>query len=218
MARGNGKIFYDAPNRGSKRIVLSSTTRQRPTIPHPRTCRQRLPHAPRLHRRMVWMAGGSDAAEELAGNGNANRDPGRKETFVKVRAEIVVEKKGIKSQPLSGDERVKSYEAGSRDKSSASLTVREKSYGQRIPVPSSEWEFASCAKDSRTSREIIKPSSKDLYLRSGFKPGHIYELIYPAKNPLVLGLGFAVVRDLVSFLRYQSKRRRSQSQPIGGRQ
>ena len=32
------------------------------------------------------------------------------------------------------------------------------------------------------------------------KPGWIYELIYCAKNPPVMGLGFAGVRDLVSFL------------------
>jgi hypothetical protein len=30
---------------------------------------------------------------------------------------------------------------------------------------------------------------------------HIYELIYSAENPLVLGLGFAAKRDLASFLR-----------------
>ena len=33
MARGNGKIFYDAPNRGSKRIVAFLTMRLQPTIP-----------------------------------------------------------------------------------------------------------------------------------------------------------------------------------------
>ena len=32
----------------------------------------------------------------------------------------------------------------------------------------------------------------------------IYELTYPAKNPMVLGLGYAVTRDLASFLRYQT--------------
>ena len=57
-----------------------------------------------------------------------------KEIVNKVRTEIVVEKKGIKSQPLSGDERVKSYEAASRDKTQALLTVREKSYGRRILI------------------------------------------------------------------------------------
>ena len=137
-----------------------------------------------------------------------------KEIVRQVRTEIVVEEKGIKSQPLSGDERVKSYEAASRDKTQALLTVREKSYGQRIPIPPSEWEFASCAKDSRTGKETIKPSSEDLYLPSGFKPGHIYEFIYPAKNPLVLGLGFAVVRDLVSFLRYEMKDATGKPNPL----
>jgi hypothetical protein len=137
-----------------------------------------------------------------------------KEIVSKVRTEIVVEKKGIKTQPLSGDERVKSYVAASRDKSQASLTVREKSYGTRLPVPSAEWEFASCVKDSRSGKEAIKPSRKDLYLRSGFKPGHIYEFIYPAKNPLVLGLGFAAVRDWVSFLRYEMKDSAGRPNPL----
>ena len=36
----------------------------------------------------------------------------------------------------------------------------------------------------------------------GFDEGAIYELVYPAKNPIVNGIGFASVRDLVSFLRY----------------
>jgi hypothetical protein len=44
-------------------------------------------------------------------------------------------KKGVKSQPLSADERVKSYEAALLSgKAQASLTVREKSYGKRISV------------------------------------------------------------------------------------
>jgi hypothetical protein len=81
-------------------------------------------------------------------------------------------------------------------------------------VPISEWEFASCSKDPRTGKETIKPSTKNLYLRSGFKPGHIYEFIYLAKNPLVLGLGFAVVRDLVSFLRYEMKDARGKPNPL----
>jgi hypothetical protein len=205
MSRGNGKIFYDVPNRGSKRIV--SFLNDAPATNDPTTFEDAgNGFLMRQGYTVVWCGWQGDLMPQenwlVMGTPIATQDA--KEIIRQVRAEIVVEKKGIKSQPLSGDERVKSYEAGSRDKSSASLTVREKSYGQRIPVPSSEWEFASCAKDSRTSREIIKPSSKDLYLRSGFKPGHIYELIYPAKNPLVLGLGFAVVRDLVSFLRYQS--------------
>ena len=206
MARGNGKIFYDAPNRGSKRIV--AFLNDAPASNDPSSLVEAgNGFLMREGYTIVWCGWQGDLMPQknwlvmgvpVATNGG-------KEILRKVRTEIVVDEKGIKSQPLSGDERVKSYEAASRNKTHALLTVREKSYGQRITVPSSEWEFASCVKDSRTGRETIKPSSKDLYLPSAFKPGVIYEFIYPAKNPLVLGLGFAVVRDWVSFLRYEMK-------------
>ena len=69
-------------------------------------------------------------------------------------------------------------------------------------------------KDPRSGKEIVRPSTRDLYLLHGFKPGHIYEFIYPAKNPLVLGLGFAVTRDLISFLRYEIKDARGKPNPL----
>jgi Alpha/beta hydrolase domain len=206
MARGNGKIFYDAPNRGGKRIV--AFLNDAPQSNNPSTIEDAgNGFLMRQGYTIVWCGWQGDLMPQknwlMMGVPAATNNG--KEIVSKVRTEIVVEKKGIKSQPLSGDERVKSYATALRDKSQASLTVREKSYGPRIPVPPVEWEFASCMKDPQTGKETIKPSSKDLCLRSGFKPGHIYEFIYPAKNPLVLGLGFAVVRDLVSFLRYELK-------------
>jgi alpha/beta hydrolase family protein len=206
MARGNGKIFFDAPNRGGKRIL--AFLNDAPEANDPTT----LEHAGngflmREGYTIVWCGWQGDLMplkNWLVLNVPVATDNG-KARVGKVRTEIVVDEKQVKSQPLSGDERVKSYEAASRDKSQATLTVREKSYGKRIPLPPSDWEFACWAKDPRSGKETIKPSSKDLYLHGGYKPGHIYEFIYSAKNPLVLGLGFAVTRDLVSFLRYQTK-------------
>ena len=214
-ARGNGKIFYDAPNRGGKRIV--AFLNDAPQSNDPGTIEDAgNGFLMRQGYTIVWCGWQGDLLPQkdwlVMGVPVANING--KELTRRVRTEIVVEKKGIQSQPLSGDERVKSYAAASRDKSQASLTVRKKSYETRIPVPISEWEFASYAKDSRTGKETIKPSSKELYLRSAFKPGHIYEFIYPAKNPLVLGLGFAVVRDLVSFLRYEMKDATGKPNPL----
>ena len=202
--RGNRKIFFDAPNRGSKRIL--SFLNDAPAANNPTT----IEHAGngflmRQGYTIVWCGWQGDLmpAKNWLVMGVPTATDHGKEIVRKVRTEIVVTERGTKSQPLSADERVKSYEAGSLDKSLASLTVREKSYGKRVPVPAGEWEFAAADIDAQSGKETIRPSFTDLYLRSGYLPGHIYELIYPAKNPLVLGLGFAVVRDFVSFLRYE---------------
>jgi hypothetical protein len=215
MARGNGKIFYDAPNRGGKRIV--AFLNDAPQSNDPSTLADAgNGFLMRQGYTIVWCGWQGDLMplpNWMVLKVPAATDRG-KPIVSKVRTEIVVDEKGVKSQPLSGDERVKSYPVASRDKIRASLTVREKSYGPRIPIPFPKWEFASCEKNPRTGKETVKPSGKALYLPSGFKSGHIYEFIYRAKNPLVLGLGFAVVRDLVSFLRYNARDSAGRPNPL----
>ena len=216
FARGNGKVFFDAPNRGSKRIV--SFLNDAPGTNDPRTLEDAgNGFLMRQGYTIVWCGWQGDLMPQknwlVMGVPTATRHG--KAIVRRVRTEIVVEDKGIKSQPLSGDERVQELRKRRREtRPMPLLTVREKSYGERIPVPSSEWEFAWHVKDRRNRQRNNQPSSNDLYLRSGFKPGHIYEFIYPAKNPLVLGLGFAVVRDLVSFLRYEMKDAKGKSNPL----
>ena len=216
MARGNGKIFFDAPNRGGKRIV--AFLNDAPRSDDPSTVEDAgSGFLMRQGYTIVWCGWQGDLMplkNWLVLSVPVAMNHG-KEIVRQIRTEIVVDEKGVKSQPLSGDERVRSYEAASRDKSQALLTMREKSYGRRVAVPPSEWEFAACERNPLTGKETVKPSTKDVYLRSGFKPGHIYEFIYPAKNPLVLGLGFAAVRDFVSFLRYEAKDRQGQPNPLG---
>lgn len=70
------------------------------------------------------------------------------------------------------------------------LTVRATESAPRIPIPNTEWRFGSCTAANDT--QICYPA--------GFQPGQLYELIYRAKDPLVMGIGFAVARDLGTFL------------------
>ena len=42
----------------------------------------------------------------------------------------------------------------------------------------------------------------DLELPAGFRPGYLYELIYEAQDPLVHGVCFAAVRDLISSFKH----------------
>src|SRR5262249_8241345 len=42
-------------------------------------------------------------------------------------------------------------------------------------------------------------------LKNGFDPNLLYQVTYTAKDPLVLGIGLAATRDIVSFFRYANK-------------
>ena len=42
-------------------------------------------------------------------------------------------------------------------------------------------------------------------MKGGFDPAYLYELVYTAKDPPVLGIGLAATRDIVSFFRYAER-------------
>ncbi len=52
------------------------------------------------------------------------------------------------------------------------------------------------------SFRFIDPQQVEITRPEDFDAGAIYELIYTAKDPLVLGMGFAAVRDVAAFLRH----------------
>lgn len=70
------------------------------------------------------------------------------------------------------------------------LTVRASESAPRTTIPNTEWRFGGC--DAPNDTQVCYPA--------GFQPGRLYELIYRAKDPLVMGLGFAVARDLGTHL------------------
>ncbi len=76
-------------------------------------------------------------------------------------------------------------------------------------IPRQAWAFADC----RTTAFPGTPDPTRLCLRDGFDPARLYELIYTAKDPLVLGVGLAATRDIVSFFRYASA---ADQNPVAG--
>lgn len=107
----------------------------------------------------------------------------------------------LSSSPYTGQTLAKTthtpYETISTDNCTAILTKRVHESDSRIPVWNNEWAFADCS----TVMFPGVPDTKKICLKDGFDPNYIYELIYTAKNPKVLGLGFAACRDLTSFFR-----------------
>ena len=79
-------------------------------------------------------------------------------------------------------------------------------------IPSTDWAFADC-------RTVPFPGTPDpvrLCLKSGFDPALLYELTYTAKDPYVLGVGMAAMRDVVSFFRYTEKDSAGTANPLFG--
>jgi len=105
------------------------------------------------------------------------------------------------------------HEAASLDMTNATLTKRAAEEGAIIPLASHEWAFADCNKLPFPGT----PDANKICLKGGFDPTHLYELIYTAKDPLVLGIGFAATRDLVSFFRRAAKDDSNIANPIAGR-
>jgi hypothetical protein len=49
--------------------------------------------------------------------------------------------------------------------------------------------------------KLVAPDRVEITRPAGFDAGAVYELIYTARDPLVLGMGFAAFRDVAAFLR-----------------
>src|SRR5258705_6189574 len=106
----------------------------------------------------------------------------------------------------------------SLDTTKATLTTisRETNVGVRTitgTVPSSDWAFADC----RTVPFPGTPDSTRICLRNPVNSSLIYELVFTAKDPLILGLGMAANRDLFSFLRYGTLDDSGNANPIAGK-
>ncbi len=84
------------------------------------------------------------------------------------------------------------WPAASLDPSRATLTVRR----NRSDAPASPedltWSF-----DGDHRLVIERPE--------GYDGGAIYELVYEARDPAVMGIGFAAVRDAIAFLRHEAE-------------
>jgi hypothetical protein len=70
------------------------------------------------------------------------------------------------------------------------LTERDDVLAPRRTVPRERWRFTR--------------GGTSIALDGKFVPGKIYELVYRAKDPVVVGLGLAAVRDAVSYLKHDA--------------
>lgn len=97
-----------------------------------------------------------------------------------------------------------SYPAADLDPANTKISVREREADPRVTPAGLGVSF-----ESPTKISIKRPE--------GFDAGAIYEFIYIAKDPKVMGLGFAATRDVVSFLRHETADASGTANPLAGR-
>ncbi len=88
------------------------------------------------------------------------------------------------------------YVAIDQDDPGNALTERDSRDGPKTIVPRDKWWFISGSSDVEGADFISK--------EGGFVAGKIYEVVYRSQDPRVMGMGFAAVRDFMSFAKYDA--------------
>ncbi|MDQ3261627.1 MAG: alpha/beta hydrolase domain-containing protein, partial [Pseudomonadota bacterium] len=87
------------------------------------------------------------------------------------------------------------YVAIDQEHPGAVLTERDTRDGPRTLTPRDKWWFVGGSSDVDGADFISK--------EGGFAAGKIYEVVYRSQNPRVVGMGFAAVRDFMSYAKYE---------------
>jgi Alpha/beta hydrolase domain len=203
-SRTGGVLVYDVTNRGSKRIfqLLDDAPGDNPAASNdPKTAHEAgLGFCLGRGYSLVWS--GWDPGAPTVNNGLGARFPTAMENGRPITGHIRHEFHIGTRAPGKGDLVRLPYPAVSTDTREARLTVRDRESDTRTEIPAGSWEFA----DSQSIRLLPQGAL--------FAPFKIYELWYEATGSKVLGIGFATVRDLVSFLRYERTDRNGTPNPL----
>lgn len=181
--QGNGTILFDVVNRGGRTIL--TTFNRAAASNDPRSEVDFGDHF-LLDKgfTLVWLGWQFDTPDTP--NLMRATVPVAKGITGQVRSEFVPDAETT-TMPLA-ERNHRPYVPVDLKEAGAKLTVRETPTGLPRPLERSEWSFAD---------------STSITMAAGFKPGRIYELVYTAKDPAIVGLGLAAVRDIISFLKYE---------------
>jgi hypothetical protein len=194
LDRGNGWLLYDVPNRGNQPVM--PRLNGAPEGGHPNTAGNGF--LMRHGFTVVWSAWQGDVppgADRLVARFPIATGADGPLTGM-VREEFIAEASGLLGdaniQEVSEDRFIGTltYPVADLHAAEATLTVRQREADPRATPSGLAWRLV----DDRHV-EITRTTA------SGFDRGAIYEFIYRARDPMVMGIGFAAIRDIVAFLR-----------------
>jgi len=196
MARGNNAVLFEVSNRGGKGILrlVDGGGSGDAEIGDGFLLREGYTIA-----WVGWQFDLDDQGEKVRLRAPIAQDAGGKEIRGLVRSDFTPSEKKD-DMPLGhillGPNGGKSYPVDDPASAKNVLSVRDAPEGARQTIPRSQWSFGH----SVEGQLVADPHF--IHLNGGFLPGEIYEVVYEAKNPVVVGTGLAAVRDFLSYLKY----------------
>src|SRR3954467_9309621 len=186
--RGNGRLFYEVGNRGGKSML--ATFQKAAGSPDPVSEAEFGDGA--LMRdgfTLLWMGWQWDVPERpgtMRMEMPVATENGRRITGL-VRGNFILNERAETASVA--DRGHKAYAVLDANSAENVMTVRDDPAGKGQIVPRSRWRF-------------VDPGT--VAVDGGFEPGRIYDVVYRAADPRVLGIGLSGARDLISFLKYDT--------------
>ena len=194
MSKGNGRILYDVVNRGNDLLIgpMNGAGGNNPTTA--------ADAGTGLMMRLGYthvVSGWEDEGLVAPGNSRAlarlpiAHNPDGSSVVAKTITEQIFDSPSGTTFPLT-------YTAANLDKSQAYMLVHNHTsfvggpLVNRVMVPADVWSYVD-----NTTVQINRAHP----FLAPYDQGAAFEFVYPAKDPQVLGLAFAAVRDVVSYLR-----------------
>jgi alpha/beta hydrolase family protein len=198
LSKGNHKVFYEAPNRGSKLFgnFNRSTGGNDPATSADPSATFLAPQG----YTMVWS--GWDFG---AGTDNSNFNLTITLPIAKNPDGSSITGPAYEYIVSPGSSYTLNYPPATLDQTKATLTHRIHLDDVPQVVLASGWEYTNNGNSIR-----LLPAG------ASFTANDIYEFSYTAKDPAVNGIGFAAVRDFNSFLRYSKADNAGTDNPLAG--
>jgi Alpha/beta hydrolase domain len=119
----------------------------------------------------------------------------------------ILNRAGPNSQPIMVQVNALPYKPASLDTSTATLTIHtHESIDGKVTaagsVPSSDWAWAKCDANNPFPGT---PDPTQICLKKGFDPALLYQVVFTAKDPYILGIGFAAFRDVAAFFKHETR-------------
>ncbi|HEX4681906.1 MAG TPA: alpha/beta hydrolase domain-containing protein [Gemmatimonadaceae bacterium] len=130
----------------------------------------------------------------------------------------IVNASGVDSRPLIVYQNPVPYRPRTLDTRAATVTTHawetaDGRVGGVSAVPGTDWAWARCTADHPFPGV---PDSTQICLKRGFDPKMLYQAAFTARDPYVLGIGFAAFRDVATFFGTQTQDASGARNPLAG--